>query len=569
MSEEKIELHPGVHVALARQRMNETDIAKAIKAGELASPQQFANSWYFDLRLTGTGAAYRAGLKEYVWRDPSIYLNQDFLDRCNGLPIIIEHPKSEMLNTTEYAERNIGSVVLPYIKGDEVWGVARILDQPAALWMRDNQSSTSPGVVFSTPDMTNETIKARDGKHLLIEGEPNLLDHVAICEEGVWDKGGPPTGVDSTQATEGNMAEEMTKEEREEQDRKDKARRDAEEAAEKKAEEERMDAQRRHDEKIDKLLEGIKVVGDSVKKLEDAVFKDKKRDDASAEEENEQAEKLEELAAEEREEAEEATGDKKDKKRDDRKDRKREDRRDTKKRDDEDEDEKMPWAEADRKDGEEDPEYSDRMDRLASKHDAADYRKRDDESMAAHCDRIAAGARRDRARRADRQRMDSVDKLTEGFGLLVDRVARLTDMAKGRAPEEENAFLDAQARADSVYASHGEHAPRSLPGQSLISYRLMLLRGIQKHSGNWKDIDLGAIARADAAGFTNIEGQVYADAQKAGERPADVKPGVLVYRTRTLASGHQETTGHGDPLGWMSTFMQPGKTTIRLGLKRD
>ena len=36
---------------------------------------------------------------------------------------------------------------------------------------------------------------AKSGKPLLIEGEPVLLDHIAIVPNGVWDKGGDPTGV--------------------------------------------------------------------------------------------------------------------------------------------------------------------------------------------------------------------------------------------------------------------------------------------------------------------------------------------------------------------------------------
>ena len=36
-----------------------------------------------------------------------------------------------------------------------------------------------------------------DGEPLLLEGNPVLLDHPAICEQGVWDKLGDPAGVKS------------------------------------------------------------------------------------------------------------------------------------------------------------------------------------------------------------------------------------------------------------------------------------------------------------------------------------------------------------------------------------
>jgi colicin import membrane protein len=124
-----VELHPGVHVALARGRMDEAQLARAIAAGELASPQSYGNSWFFDLRITGVGGAYREAHKEYVWRDPSLYLNQGFLDRCNGLPIILEHPDKEMLDSKEYHDRNIGSIVYPYLGARRSVGLA-------ASWMR-------------------------------------------------------------------------------------------------------------------------------------------------------------------------------------------------------------------------------------------------------------------------------------------------------------------------------------------------------------------------------------------------------------------------------------------------
>ena len=187
-------LHPGVRMALERLRMNELDVARAVASGEFSSPQQYENVWLFAVRITGTGASYREELKEHVWRPPEIYLNADFLARCAGLPVIIQHPDSDALTTDEYVERVIGSISFAYIEGDEVWGIARIYDQNAARLMRTRQLSTSPAVVFRDPSV-NETRRLESGKTLFIEGEPSLLDHLAICEAGVWDKGGEPTGV--------------------------------------------------------------------------------------------------------------------------------------------------------------------------------------------------------------------------------------------------------------------------------------------------------------------------------------------------------------------------------------
>jgi len=192
-------LHPGVQVALDRFGMDELGVARAMADGRLASPQQYENVCLFAIRITGTGISYRHARKEFVWRDPAVYLNDDFLARCNGLPVIWEHPEKSLLNNDEFHDRKIGSVFLPYLradKADEVWAIAKIYDAEAIKEMTENVMSTSPAVNFADPT-ENDRIKLEDGKILLIEGKPSLLDHIAICPQGVWDKGGDPTGVES------------------------------------------------------------------------------------------------------------------------------------------------------------------------------------------------------------------------------------------------------------------------------------------------------------------------------------------------------------------------------------
>lgn len=196
-------LHPGVRVALDRLTMDELGVARAMAAGRLVSPQQYENVWLFAIRITGTGIAYRHGRKEFVWRDPSIYLNDEFLARCNGLDVIWEHPeKSALLNDEEFHDRKVGAVFLPYLRPDrpdEVWAIAKIRDDDAVKAMNAGPMSTSPAVNFADPT-ENDRIKLEDGKVMLIEGNPSVLDHIAICPAGVWDKGGDPTGVESVNA---------------------------------------------------------------------------------------------------------------------------------------------------------------------------------------------------------------------------------------------------------------------------------------------------------------------------------------------------------------------------------
>jgi 8-oxo-dGTP pyrophosphatase MutT (NUDIX family) len=194
-------MHPGAAAAIAKFTMNEYDIAVEIKDGRLTSPQQhMGNTWLFDMRITGTGMSFRTKHKEFVMRDPALYLNDYFLARCAGLEVIVEHPPDATLDTDEYRERIVGSIILPYIKGDEVWGIAKIRDAACAMMLTDpdrkDEYSTSPAVVFRKSD--GNTAHIIDGQKILVEGPPSSLDHLAICRVGVWDKGGEPNGIVST-----------------------------------------------------------------------------------------------------------------------------------------------------------------------------------------------------------------------------------------------------------------------------------------------------------------------------------------------------------------------------------
>ena len=209
--------------ALRKFSMPEIDVARAIINGEMPSPQTFGGMWMFAIRITGTGMAFRRKDQELVYRTPADFLNDDFLLRCNGLPVIWEHPDGKLLNPEnedEFKEKIVGTTFMPYIAsvkidedgtvhaiadpgGDEVWAIAKIYDKDAANMLMEKQLSTSPGVRASSkngPVMLG-------GATLLVEGNPLLVDHIAICSNGVWDKGGEPSGVSVTNEEGANMAE--------------------------------------------------------------------------------------------------------------------------------------------------------------------------------------------------------------------------------------------------------------------------------------------------------------------------------------------------------------------------
>nr|WP_233626053.1 NUDIX domain-containing protein [Citrobacter freundii] len=187
-------LHQPFAEMLAQQALNETEVAALIADGTLSSPQYFINMWMFAIRVTGTGVTWRSADQQMTFRNPDDYLTPEFLQRVAGLPLIWLHPEKNTLDSDEFAKRVIGTLTNSWVADNgEVWAIARVYDAEAAEIMATRQLSTSPTVKFV--EVPKSIIV--DGQPLLVEPSPELLDHVAICEQGVWDKLLAPTGVKS------------------------------------------------------------------------------------------------------------------------------------------------------------------------------------------------------------------------------------------------------------------------------------------------------------------------------------------------------------------------------------
>lgn len=512
-------LHPGCDIALNRLTMDELGVARAMRDGLLISPQPYDNMWLFDIRITGTGMAYRHKHEEYVWRDPSLYMNDDFVQRCNGLSVIFEHPKGAMLNSKEYSDRVVGAIFLPYMKGDEVWGIAKIYDAAAVKLMRDNQLSTSPAVVFRDPSVNTE-LELESGEKLLIEGKPSLLDHIAICERGVWDKGGEPAGVATLVKGDSTVTEEERK------------------AAEAKA---RADAE--GGEKLDKILTGLDSLAkgradDRVKMDEycakvDAMssrmdaFEAKKDDDDDDDDDEEEEDK------------------KKSDKKADRKDAAKKDefpedmkgKKDAKKDDDDDDD-----------DDDEEPE--DKKVAVADKKKRKDAAKKDDDDDD-----------------DDAKKADSVD--------VKAMKAEIADLKKRIPAQMSDADYrkraEVQAKADHVFQAFGDSAPRPLDGETLDGYRRRLASTLKTHSPAWSKVELAAIA--DATAFDVAEGQIYADALAASHNPVDLPEDDLReivrtdhatgQRTISFVGKHSFVRGFKAPVQKVTNFLTPSEQQRR------
>jgi len=513
-------LHPGCQVALDRVGMDELGVARAIADGRLVSPQRYSNVWLFAIRLTGTGVAYRDKYDEFVHRAPENYLNEEFLARCNGLPVVFRpvrgdydresartfHPKGATLDSEEFGNRIVGTVFLPYIDGDEVWGVAKIYDEPVARLMETEQLSTSPSVFFEDVSV-NTKVVTDEGKVLLLEGKPSLLDHVCICPQGVWDKGGEPSGVRS--------------ETREDSAMNDKTKDDAAAGTQ-----------------LDKFLSHCDAFGKRMdefgKKMEDS---SKRMDAACA--------KMDEF------------------------DKKEKEREDAKKRADE-ESEKAKADAAKRKDEEDEKAKADAAKKADEEKKAEDAKKADAARKDAaepngDPEKVAADkAKKDAAAMADAAAGRSMDDLQKQIAALSAK------LPKAHTDEDYAAAVDAQARADEVFAMFGKPAPRPLEGETAPLYRRRVARLLREHSPTFKNVDVGSAAFADDAAFGPIEQVIYAEAKRTGASPASVGEGRLRAVT-TRSGGHEFTDFHGDPGAWMNEFAGPIRqfaTAIKDGDRR-
>jgi len=483
-------LHPGLEIAMKVASIKtELDVAELIKANVLPSPQMYANIMLLAIRITGTGLAYRGSIGEYVWRDSSLYLNDEFLKRCNGLMVIMDHPETAVLNGKEFKDRAVGSIMLPYIKGDEVWGIAKIYDQDAINEICEGEISTSPSVVFDNT-AGNTTLTTENGEPLLIEGVPFLLDHIAIVtkargSKGVWDKGGDPAGVLLTNPEVSNMNENVNAP--------------------------KADAQ---GEKLDAILSALSNLAYRVDSMEKnlpapplVTAADKKKakkddDDAMCDDDEEESESEAKKFMERK--------------------------MDAKKRKDDDDD---------------------RMDAEGSdpkEHGKAGEIKPDDEGKVEHPGHMEF--------KKDEDDDDDDD----------DKKMSKKDEEAMKMDEEEAKYADAQAKADSVFASFGKSASRPLQGESLIAYRKRLLRGLQAYSDTYKDVNLLKEIKGEKM-LSIAEKQIFNDALKAAKSPTLYANDAEYEIKERDASGRTITKFKGG-FGWLDAFKVPAQRVKEFNL---
>ena len=180
--------------------MNEHLLAQQIADGTLPSPQRYSNSWFWLIRISGTGIAWRQSIGEFCLRERSIWLTPEMCARAVGLPVLMDHPVNGLLTSTEFASRCVGVTTFAFVRGDDLMAVARILDAGAnAVLAMGEIEDTSPACSFEPG--TGARIDL-DGRSSFIEPSPSLLDHICLTAKGVWTRSGDEPGVEVTEPAE-------------------------------------------------------------------------------------------------------------------------------------------------------------------------------------------------------------------------------------------------------------------------------------------------------------------------------------------------------------------------------
>ena len=182
------EQNPEIVPAVATDDLS---IAEKMASGEIDHIVATDKCLLVPMRITGTGITERTmkdangiTIKYPIDRPADVFLSDRFLQMCNGLPVAFYHPQGEdgftSLNYDNWKENIVGAIFYPYVKGQEVWGVAKIFDLSMLDAFRDGIASTSPFVTSS-----NEI-----GDGVYVEKLEDI-NHVAIVPAGHWDTNEP------------------------------------------------------------------------------------------------------------------------------------------------------------------------------------------------------------------------------------------------------------------------------------------------------------------------------------------------------------------------------------------
>lgn len=175
--------------------MLEKRIKDEYKLGQRQGITELDDYFYMPVRITGSGYNIRKNRDDEIIladRNQAEFFSPAFIEHCKSLPIIVNHPDDKDMLHSENLQDNaiIGNTIDAFIKGDELWGIARIYDKTLLSKIAQGLiKSTSPGV---------RIVYANDSDPIVNTEIPYDINHLAFCEKGHWDKDGQSIGFDNS-----------------------------------------------------------------------------------------------------------------------------------------------------------------------------------------------------------------------------------------------------------------------------------------------------------------------------------------------------------------------------------
>lgn len=170
------------------QQLNENVIIEQI----LKDDSKIVNNGlfaYIPMRLSGLGIVERPnsdnGSVSLYDRDKDAFCDVSFMKLYANLPICITHPKIEnepQLLGFDFAELIVGNTIHSFLKDNEIWVIAKIWNREVLQLLQKNDFSTSPHFISET----QKTIL--ENGDIVLKEKPLIINHLAIVENGFWDK---------------------------------------------------------------------------------------------------------------------------------------------------------------------------------------------------------------------------------------------------------------------------------------------------------------------------------------------------------------------------------------------
>lgn len=249
---------------------------------------------YVPLRITGTGKAERYnenGLARIVDRKLEMFGSDEWMQIYKNIPIVLEHPKDDEGHCVRAGYENglfIGNTIDAYIKGSEIWGIARLYEKEVIEALKNGEElSTSPH--FSTKEVLQD-----DEIYLEI---PLNINSLAIVSQGFWDKKSTEPAIDTSEI---NLTEENLMKKADSVLDADLTSKAIEEEKADGVEEEvnaLKDNETQEAEKYETLAEEVKKLGEEFSKLAEQ-HKELEKGDSMKEEEVKKVEEVEEKSDE-------------------------------------------------------------------------------------------------------------------------------------------------------------------------------------------------------------------------------------------------------------------------------